>query len=105
MLFATTRDFVTFSSTSVWQDAGMSRIDSTVIQEGSTFYRFTKDEGASGTGCSDIIQEKSNSLRATLSSWTRVTACIGKNAGTSAVEGPTVLKANPGDINGQKFYL
>ncbi|KAF1960321.1 hypothetical protein CC80DRAFT_489503 [Byssothecium circinans] len=105
MLFATTRDFVTFSTTTVWQDAGMSRIDSTVIQDGSTFYRFTKDEGATGTGCADIIQEKSTSLRASLSSWTRVTACIGKNAGTSAVEGPTVFKANPGDVNGQKFYL
>ncbi|KAF2635159.1 hypothetical protein P280DRAFT_412201 [Massarina eburnea CBS 473.64] len=105
MLFATTRDFVTFSSTTVWQDAGMSRIDSTVIQDENTFYRFTKDEGASGTGCSDIIQEKSTSLRAELSSWTRVTACIGKNAGTSAVEGPTVFKANPNDTNGQKYYL
>lgn len=105
MLYVTTRDFVTFSAPTVWQDAGMSRIDSTVLQEGSTFYRFTKDEGASGTGCSDIIQEKSSSLRATLSSWTRVAACIGKNAGTSAVEGPTVFKSNPNDVNGQKFYL
>jgi beta-xylosidase len=105
MLYVTTRDFVTFSEPVVWQDAGMSRIDSTVIQEGSTFYRFTKDEGASGTGCSDIIQERSSSLRATLKSWTQVTACIGKKAGTSAVEGPTVFKANPKDVNGQKFYL
>ncbi|KAH8723404.1 glycosyl hydrolase [Phaeosphaeriaceae sp. PMI808] len=105
MLYVTTRDFVTFSAPVVWQDAGMSRIDSTVIQDGQTFYRFTKDEGASGTGCSDIIQERSSSLRATLPSWTRVTACIGKNAGTSAVEGPTVFKSNPNDVNGNKFYL
>jgi beta-xylosidase len=105
MLFATTRDFVTFSETQVWQDDGKSRIDSTVLEEGGTFFRFTKDEGASGTGCADIIQERSNSLRATLGSWTRVTACIGKNAGTSAVEGPTAFKANPGDANGAKFYL
>ena len=105
MLFATTRDFVTFSETQVWQDAGMSRIDSSVIEEGGTFFRFTKDEGASGTGCADIIQEFSTSLQANLSSWTKVTACIGKNAGTSAVEGPTVFKANSGDVNGVKFYL
>ncbi|KAL1646475.1 hypothetical protein SLS61_007836 [Didymella pomorum] len=105
MLYATTKDFVTFSETQVWQDAGMSRIDSTVIQEGSTFYRFTKDEGASGTGCSDIIQEHSSSLRATLESWTQDAACIGKNAGTANVEGPTVFKSNPGDVNGEKFYL
>jgi beta-xylosidase len=105
MLYVTTRDFVTFSEPVIWQDAGMSRIDSTVLQEGNTFYRFTKDEGASGTGCADIIQERSSSLRATLDSWTQVTACIGKNAGTSAVEGPTIFKANPNDVNGQKFYL
>ncbi|KAJ4301814.1 hypothetical protein N0V90_003908 [Kalmusia sp. IMI 367209] len=105
MLYATTNDFVTFSEPQIWQDAGMSRIDSTVIQDGNTFYRFTKDEGASGTGCADIIEERSSSLRATLDSWTQVTACIGKNAGTSSVEGPTVFKSNPEDINGEKFYL
>ncbi|OAL56400.1 hypothetical protein IQ07DRAFT_5969 [Pyrenochaeta sp. DS3sAY3a] len=105
MLYVTTRDFVTFSTPEIWQDAGMSRIDSTVIQEGDEYYRFTKDEGAGGTGCTDIIQERSNSLRATLDSWTRVTACIGKNAGTSAVEGPTVFKSNPNDVNGEKYYL
>lgn len=105
MLYATTPDFVTFSETSVWQDANMSRIDSTVLEDGSSFYRFTKDEGASGTGCSDIIQEVSDSLRAPLSGWTQVTACIGKNAGTSAVEGPTAFKSNPGDVNGEKYYL
>jgi hypothetical protein len=105
MLYVTTRDFVTFSEPIVWQDAGMSRIDSTVLQEGDTFFRFTKDEGASGTGCADIIQERSSSLRATLDSWTQVAACIGKNAGTSSVEGPTVFKANPNDMHGEKFYL
>ncbi|KAH7082563.1 glycosyl hydrolase [Paraphoma chrysanthemicola] len=105
MLYVTTRDFVTFSDPVVWQDAGMSRIDSTVIQEGTAFYRFTKDEGGTGTGCTDIIQERSSSLLATLQSWTQVTACIGKNAGTSAVEGPTVFKSNPNDVHGDKFYL
>jgi beta-xylosidase len=105
MMYATTSDFVTFGEPQVWQDAGMSRIDSTVLHEGDTFYRFTKDEGASNTGCADIIQERSTSLRADLSSWTRVAACIGRDAGTSAVEGPTAFKANPGDVNGDKFYL
>ncbi|KAJ4352742.1 hypothetical protein N0V95_003960 [Ascochyta clinopodiicola] len=105
MLYATTQDFISFSEPQIWQDAGMSRIDSTVIHEGDTFYRFTKDEGASGTGCADIIQEHSSSLRATLDSWTQDAACIGKKAGTSNVEGPTVFKSNPGDVNGKKFYL
>lgn len=105
MLYATTKDFVTFSEPQVWQDAGTSRIDSTVLQEGDVFYRFTKDEGGAITGCTDIIQEHSSSLRATLDSWTRDAACIGKNAGTGTVEGPTVFKSNPGDVNGEKFFL
>ncbi|KAL8383644.1 hypothetical protein RB595_010713 [Gaeumannomyces hyphopodioides] len=85
MLYATTRDFVTFSNT--------------------TYHRFTKDEGAGSTGCVDIIQERSSSLEARLPSWTREAACIGRNAGTQAVEGPIVFKSNPGDVHGDKFYL
>lgn len=105
MLYVTTSDFVTFSEPKVWQDAGMSRIDSTVIKADGVYHRFTKDEGAGGTGCTDIIQERSTSLTATLGSWTREAACIGRDAGTSAVEGPTVFRANAGDANGSKFYL
>jgi len=109
MLYATTRDFVTFSEAKIWQDRGESRIDSTVIKENGTYYRFTKDEGGGGTGCSDIIQEKSPSLTAVdlpgNPSWTFMDACIGRDAGTSAVEGPTVFKANPGDTSGSPYYL
>ncbi|EUC46744.1 glycoside hydrolase family 43 protein [Bipolaris oryzae ATCC 44560] len=105
MMYVTTRDFVTFSQPQVWQDAGLSRIDTTVIKEGNTFYRFTKDEGGTGTNCQDIIQERSTSFLAPVSGWTQVAACIGRNAGTSAVEGPTVFKANDNDVNGKKFYL
>ncbi|GAA2042196.1 hypothetical protein GCM10009819_30660 [Agromyces tropicus] len=104
MLYATTRDFVTFSEPQIWQD-GISRIDSTVIKAGDVYHRFTKDEGAGTTGCSDIIQETSTELRAPLSSWTMIDSCIGRDAGTSAVEGPTVFQANPGDVHGEKTYL
>lgn len=103
MMYATTRDFTTFSTPQVWQNT--SRIDSTVLEQNGTYHRFTKDEGASGTGCSDIIQEKSTELRAPLSGWSTVDSCIGRDAGTSAVEGPTAFVANPGDVNGQKNYL
>lgn len=105
MLIATTRDFVTFSEPTIWQDAEMSRIDSDVIEEDGVYYRFTKDEGASGTGCSDIIMEQSTNLTATLDGWSIIDSCIGRDAGTSAVEGPTSFKANAGDINGDKYYL
>ena len=106
MLYATTRDFRTFSEPRIWQDRGESRIDSTVIKENGTYYRFTKDEGGGGTGCSDIIQEKAASLTAVdlpgNPAWTFMKGCIGREAGTSAVEGPTVFKANPGDTSGSQ---
>ena len=34
-----------------------------------------------------------------------IDSCIGRDAGTSAVEGPTVFRSNPGDVNGEKTYL
>ncbi len=109
MLYATTRDFVTFSEAKIWQDIGSSRIDSTVIKEGDTYYRFTKDEGAGSTGCSDIIQEKNDSLTEPdlvgAKAWAFQDGCIGRDAGTSAVEGPTVFKRNPGDTSGGQYYL
>ena len=106
MMYATTRDFVTFTEPQVWQDPGKSVIDSTVLKDGDTYYRFTKDEAAA-SGCTDIIQERSTDLLATSPSaaWTLQANCIGKNAGTGGVEGPTIFKANPGDVNGAGFYL
>ncbi|KAH6722690.1 beta-xylosidase/Xylanase [Leptodontidium sp. MPI-SDFR-AT-0119] len=104
MLISRTDDFITFSTPEIWQDAGTARIDSTVLQDGDVYYRFTKDEGAV-TGCTDIIQESSSVLAANLTSWTTIASCIGAKAGTSAVEGPTSFKANPNDVHGQKYYL
>jgi beta-xylosidase len=103
VLYATTTDFVTFGDPVIWEDTGVSRIDSTVIDVDGVYYRFTKDEGGSATGCVDIIQESSTDLLAT--NWTTVTSCIGANAGTAAVEGPTIFKSNPDDVNGEKYYL
>ena len=109
MLYATTRDFVTFSPARVWQDIGSSRIDSTVIREDDTYYRFTKDEGAGTTGCSDIIQEKNDVLTepdlVDDKAWEFQAGCIGRDAGTSAVEGPSIFKANPGDTSSDDYYL
>lgn len=109
MLYATTRDFVTFSEAKIWQDRGESRIDSTVIKDDGHYYRFTKDEGGGGTGCSDIIQETADELTAVdlpgNPAWTMQDSCIGKNAGTSAVEGPSIFRANPGDTTGSNYYL
>lgn len=105
MLISHTRDFVSFSEPTVWQDAKASRIDTDVLEANGVFYRFTKDEGGTGTGCSDIIMEESKNLTGTLDQWTILDSCIGRDAGTSAVEGPTAFKANAGDLSGEKYYL
>lgn len=110
MLYATTRDFVTFTAPQIWQNTGVSRIDSTVIKVGDTYHRFTKDE-ASVTGCLDILEETSTDLRAvttstsTTGAWALKDTCIGKDAGTGNVEGPSIFAANSDDVNGPGYYL
>jgi hypothetical protein len=100
VMYATTRDFVTFSDAKVWQDAG-DRIDSTMIEDDGVFYRFTKEV----TGCVDIVQESSPALRA-LSvpgdyAWQTDASCISKTARntTRTTEGPTIFRANAGDTS------
>src|SRR5690349_13457713 len=101
MMYATTRDFVTFSTPKVWVDPGYSVIDSTIIKDGNTFYRFTKDErnNTSTTPCSKFITaEKSTTIRNL--SYTFVADCIGKGK-VNAAEGPTIFKSNTEN----KWYL
>ncbi|MGO2634650.1 MAG: family 43 glycosylhydrolase [Galactobacter sp.] len=109
MMYATTKDFTTFSEPKVWQNTGVSRIDSTVLKDGDTYHRFTKDEAQSqNCGGPDIFAETSTDLTQVTTAdngWVMGEKCIGHNAGTGGVEGPTVFKANPGDVNGEGFYL
>ncbi|KAH8759438.1 glycosyl hydrolase [Diaporthe sp. PMI_573] len=103
LVYATTDDFVTFSEPVVWQDEPpRGRIDSTVIMEDGIYYRFTK---ATIDGCADIVQESSPSLTAGLDEWTRIASCIGIGAGTAEVEGPSIFKTNPSDVNGERYIL
>ncbi|WP_197080816.1 immunoglobulin-like domain-containing protein [Cellulomonas sp. A375-1] len=113
MMYATTKDFVTFSPAQLWQDTGAARIDTTVLKDGEHYYRYTKDEGGQ-TGCVDIIAERSTSLTQVTTKasaeantgWTRVASCVARNSGfNAAVEGPTVFKANPGDTSPYDYYL
>ncbi|WP_405895793.1 family 43 glycosylhydrolase [Streptomyces sp. NBC_00104] len=94
MMYATTRDFYTFSEPKVWVDRGYSVIDSTVIQHDGEYFRLSKDErnNTSSTPNSKFIfEEKSDSLRSL--SWTAVAEGIGKGE-MSAAEGPLVFKSN-----------
>ncbi len=65
MLYATTRDFVTFSEPKPWIDVkrgtGRGMIDATIVQDGETYFRFVKDEAVMTPR-----QERSNDLRATV---------------------------------------
>ncbi|NGY64743.1 family 43 glycosylhydrolase [Lentzea sp. NEAU-D13] len=106
MMYATTRDFVTFSPAKVWIDPGYSVIDSTIIEDKGTYYRYTKDErnNTSTTPCSKFITaEKSTDLLNP--KYDFVAECIGKatstSPGLSAGEGPTGFKSNTEN----KWYL
>ena len=101
MMYATTRDFRTFSEPAVWHDPGYSVIDSTVIRHDGSYYRFTKDERnpSSDTPCSKFITvEKSQEL--TSGAYGLVADCVGKGA-VERGEGPAVFKSN----TEEKWYL
>ncbi|WP_406322466.1 family 43 glycosylhydrolase [Streptomyces sp. NBC_00519] len=94
MMYATTRDFYTFSKPKVWIDRGYSVIDSTMIQHDGTYYRLSKDErnnSSSTPNSKFIFEEKSDSILNP--SWTAVAEGIGKGT-MSAAEGPLVFKSN-----------
>ncbi|MEU6353901.1 family 43 glycosylhydrolase [Streptomyces sp. NPDC047072] len=94
MMYATTRDFYTFSEPKVWIDRGYSVIDSTMIQHDGTYYRLSKDErnnSSSTPNSKFIFEEKSDSILNL--NWTAVAEGIGKGA-MSAAEGPLVFKSN-----------
>ncbi|MER5940050.1 family 43 glycosylhydrolase [Streptomyces sp. NPDC001928] len=97
MMYATTRDFHTFSEPKVWIDRGYSVIDSTVIQHDGTYFRLSKDErnnSSSTPNSKFIFEEKSDSLLNP--SWDAVAEGIGKGA-MNAAEGPLVFKSNTED--------
>ncbi len=94
MLYATTRDFRTFSEPRVWVDPGHSVIDSTVVEHRGRYYRFTKDERSASPGapCGKfIVAERSRQLRDT--DYDFVADCVGVGD-ISRGEGPTVFKSN-----------
>ncbi|MEV6305382.1 family 43 glycosylhydrolase [Actinoplanes sp. NPDC051861] len=101
MMYATTRDFHTFSEPQVWKDPGYSVIDSTIVEHEGVYHRITKDErnNSSTSPCSKfLIQEKATELRDL--NWDFVAECIGSGA-LSRGEGPLVFKSN----TEEKWYL
>ena len=126
MVYVTTDDFVNFSDPTVWIDvdrrggAGSGSIDVTVQKVGDTYYRIYKDENTMS-----LRQEKSTDLTAAIggagvknyadalkgSAWSEVATNIGKGQANgygktfTSGEGPSLFKANDGDVNGYQYYL
>jgi hypothetical protein len=103
MMYATTKDFRTFSAPKVWFDPGHSVIDSTVIRHDGAYYRFSQDDrgpgGGGATPCGRYVtQEKSAALTSTR--YALVKECIGKDAIVGG-EGPLVFRSN----TEHKWYL
>ena len=101
MMYARTADFLTFSEAAVWKDPGYSVIDSTVIEVGGVFYRFTKDERSNGSQspCGKFVMvESSSSLTDT--TWNPIAECLGQGT-IGQGEGPLVFRSN----TEEKWYL
>ncbi|MHB9759169.1 family 43 glycosylhydrolase [Streptomyces sp. BYX5S] len=100
MLYTTTKDFRTFSEARVWNDPGYSVIDSTVIGDGGTYYRFTKDERSASQSPYGkfILEEKAADLLDT--DWDTVAEGIGMGSMAQG-EGPLVFPSN----SGSRWYL
>ena len=101
MMYATTRDFRTFSTARVWADPGHSVIDSTVIRHQDTYYRYTKDErdpSSGSPGSKFITVEKSRNL--TSAEYAFVADGVGSGR-LDHGEGPTVFRSN----TGERWYL
>lgn len=101
MMYATTSDFKTFSEAKTWKDPGYSVIDSTIVKNGNTYYRYTKDERtiSSAAPCGKFVfAEKSTSILST--GYSFISECIGKGSITRG-EGPLVFKSNTAN----KWYM
>ncbi len=103
-MYATTRDFVTFTEAQIWQP-GEWRIDCTVTKVGDWYYRFTKSIDKAHNNCHDIVLERSKNLRALRNEWETVEYCIGAKAGVPETEAPLIFKSNTNDVNGDYYYL
>ena len=99
LYYAKTRDFYTFTDPQVYIDYDQSSIDTTMIENDGTYYRFTKNEGGStnelGALTKTIFLEKSDRV---LGTFTQIKSdSLNSN---QYVEGPTIFKLNQDDTNG-----
>lgn len=101
ILYATTRDFYTFSEPQEYMDYGYSIIDTTLVKHNGSVYRFTKDERDNSQQApfgKFILQEKGSGI------FSDDFEIVKEGIGLGQIErgeGPTVVKSNTED----KWYL
>ncbi|MFC8302996.1 immunoglobulin-like domain-containing protein [Specibacter sp. NPDC057265] len=102
IMYATTRDFVTFSDPQEYYNPGYQVIDTTMIKNEGNIYRFTKDERnrtAESPDGKTIFMERGAGIL-DVDSFTTLATGIGTGT-INAGEGPTVFKSN----TEEKWYL
>ena len=104
LYYAKTRDFYSFTEPQLWIDYDQSSIDTTMIEENGTYYRFTKNEGGStnslGAKTKTIFLEKSNQV---LGTYAQIASdSLNDN---QYVEGPTIFKLNSDDADTNTWCL
>ena len=96
LYYAKTRDFYTFTTPQLYIEKDQSSIDTTMIEENGTYYRYTKNEGGEtnelGAKTKTIFLEKSNNVLGTFESIP--SDSLNKY---QWVEGPTIFKLNEDD--------
>lgn len=117
-LYTTTRDFVTFTPPQVMIGRpGHGTLDAVIIKDDKDgyYHRLVTDRTSTGVGTTkyvpscgseDIYQERATSILAPPEQWELVSSCITHDAmNTTYAEAPMVVKANPGDMRGQGYYM
>ncbi len=96
--YAKTRDFYTFTEPQLYIEKDQSSIDTTMIENDGTYYRYTKNEGDAtnelGALTKTIFIEKSNSV---LGEFTQIPSSSLNSSDNQWVEGPTIFKLNSDD--------
>ena len=96
--YAKTRDFYTFTEPQLYIEKDQSSIDTTMIENDGTYYRYTKNEGDStnelGALTKTIFIEKSDSV---LGDFTQIPSDSLNSSDNQWVEGPTIFKLNSDD--------
>ncbi|EED22608.1 arabinosidase, putative [Talaromyces stipitatus ATCC 10500] len=117
-LYATTRDFVTFSPAKIMSGReNHGTLDACMVLEEETgyYHRFVCDRISTGVGVTryagpypadDIYQERSKRVLAPEKDWELVASCIThKLMKTAYAEAPLAFRGNPGDSRGGYYFF